>query len=178
MIQKKRGKEKRAPQKIMVHTVINLDHRIRVTDEKLEPDVRRIGRRREIVRIALERAGPEIARVGRGHRLLVDLQADKSLGLITLVEIGPVRQLVGLSHDHDQILVHARGMRVGVRGDGARLVEFKGEFGGVPGRTDGVFGIGHGGCDPGGKATFEAAVLDDVVGWTGGASGAGGRGGR
>ena len=41
-------------------------------------------------------------------------------------------------------------MLVGVRVDGARLIEFEGEVGIVPGRTDGVFGIGHDGCDPGG----------------------------
>ena len=109
---------------------------------------------------------------------MVHHQAHESLGPITLIEIGPVRQVIRLSHDNNQILIHARRMHVGVRVDGARLIEFKSEVGIVPGRTDGVFGIGHDGCGPGSKATFEATVLDDVVGWTGGASGAEGRGGR
>ena len=152
-------------------TVIDLDHGVRVADDKLKAQVRRTDRRRKVVRDAIELAGAEIARVGRLHRLMVHHQAHESLGLVTLVEIGPVRQVIRPSHDDTQILVYARGMCVGGRVDGARLIEFKGEVGIVPGRTDGVFGIGHDGCGPGGKATFEAAVLDDIVGWTGGARG-------
>ena len=60
--------------------------------------------------------------------------------------------------------------RVGINCTG--LIELVSEVGIVTWGTDGVFGVSHVSCNPRGKATFETAVSDNVVRWSGGASSA------
>ena len=172
------------------HHIINPRLRRVLRNDKLEPQVERAHRGREIHRIILERARAEIAGVHRVHGLMVQHHAHEPFGLRALVEIGPEPQDVGLADGDGQILVHAAGPLVIVVGHGADLRVFVGEVGGVPRRYEGVLGEGDVGGDPRRETAFEAAVADDVVrgggrtgygcgGWGGGGGGClGGHGGE
>ena len=111
----------------------------------------------------MERAGAEIARVDRVGGLLVQLDAHEAFGFGAGVEISAERQRVGRADGDDQVLVHTGRVHRGAGIDGALLVEFVGEGGVVAWGMEGMCGVGHIGCDPRGKTTFEAAVDDDVV---------------
>ena len=160
------GAEKR------VRTIINLDDRIRIANKKLKSQVGWIDSSREAIRVGFKRPSPEIARVGRVNGLVIQHDAHKTFTPVALVKVGSPRQLIGLADYDGQVLIHARRMLVGGGIDFARLIELVSEVGTVTRRTNRVFSILCVGGNPRGKAAFEAAVLHNVVRWTGGASSA------
>ena len=109
----------------MLHTVVNLHDRRRLTDFKLKPQVRRIDRRCEIDRVVSKRPGAVIAGVDRIYGGLVQLHADEAVP--AGVEVGSERQHVRLANGDDEILIHTRGILGGAGGDGACLIEFVSE---------------------------------------------------
>ena len=95
-----------------VHTIVNLDDRIRLTNQELKHQVYRADRRRKVDRVGMKRPCTQIASVDIIYRRVIEHYTHEAFGSGTLVEVGSESQGVRLAHRDHQILTHIRWVHI------------------------------------------------------------------